>query len=278
MIVAEGLAFSEGPRWRDGALWWSDMHGHEVSRLADGRVEPVCAVPTRPSGLGWLPDGRMLIVSMTDRRVLRREADGSLVTHADLSALAPRRCNDMVVGTDGRAYVGNFGFELGGSDGPAEEPRPTVLVAVERDGAARVVADGLWFPNGMVILPGGGTLVVAETWAARLTAFTILPNGDLADRRTWAKLDAAITPDGICLDADGAIWVASPATREALRVQEGGEVTDRIASAQRVFACALGGRDGRTLYLCVADSHDPERQRRGRNGRIEAAEVAVPAG
>ena len=273
MIVAEGIAFAEGPRWHDGALWWSDMHGHRVSRLrGDGAVELVCEVPTRPSGLGWLSNGRMLVVSMTDRRVLRLESDGRLDTHADLSALAPRRCNDMVVDVGGGAYVGNFGFELD----DVEPPCPTVLIRVEADGAARVVADGLWFPNGMVLTDGGRTLVVAETWAARLTAFDVGADGSLSGRRVWAALDRRIYPDGICLDAEGAIWVASPSTGETLRVCEGGEVTDRVDTGRSSFACALGGVDGRTLYVCTADSHDPERQRRERNGRIEAFAVAVP--
>ena len=270
MIVAEDIAFAEGPRWHDDCLWWSDMHGHEVCRLKDGIVESVCAVPNRPSGLGWLPDGRMLVVSMVDRRVLRREADGSLVTHADLSALAPRRCNDMIVDASGGAYVGNFGFELDG----AEAPCPTVLLYVSPDGVPRVVADRLWFPNGMVILPGGRTLVVAETWAARLTAFDIAADGSLAGRRIWADLEKSVYPDGICLDADGAIWIASPSTRECLRVIEGGIVTHRITTGRSAFACALGTADQATLYVCTADSHNPERQRTERNGRIEAFSVA----
>lgn len=270
MIVAEGIAFGEGPRWHDGALYWSDMHGGRVSRLAGGTVEQVCDVPTRPSGLGWLPDGRMLVVSMTDKRVLRLEADGGLATHADLSALAPRRTNDMAVAADGRSYVGNFGFELD-SD---EQPCPTVLIAVEPDGSARVVADDLWFPNGMVVADGGRTLVVAETWAARLTAFDIAANGDLSNRRVWARLDRSVYPDGICLDAEGAIWVASPSTSEVIHVRAGGEVVRRIACPQRAFACALSAADP-TLYVCLADSHDPERQRRERNGRIAAFGVDV---
>ena len=272
-IVAEDIAFAEGPRWHDGALWWSDMHGHQVSRLGrESSVETVCEVPARPSGLGWLPDGRMLVVSMTDRRVLRREADGRLVVHSDLSALAPRRCNDMVVDARGGAYVGNFGFELD----DVEPSCPTVLVRVEADGAARVVADGLWFPNGMVLTDGGQTLVVAETWAARLTAFDVAANGSLSGQRVWAAIDRRVYPDGICLDAEGAIWVASPSTGEVLRVLEGGEVTDRVDTGRSAFACALGGADRCTLYVCTADSHDPERQRRERNGRIESFAVAVP--
>lgn len=276
VTMAEGIAFGEGPRWHDGALWWSDMHGHEVCRLApDGTVESVCEVPNRPSGLGWMPDGRMLVVSMVDKRVLRRDADGTLAVHADLSGLAPRRTNDMVVDRTGRAYVGNFGFEIG-TDGENEDPRGTVLIAVEPDGSARVVADDLWFPNGMVIADGGKTLVVAETWAARLTAFDIAADGGLSNRRVWAQFDSTIYPDGICRDAEGAIWVASPATREVIRVQQGGAITDRIATGHRAFACALNDREP-TLYVCLAGSHDPERQRRSRDGRIEAYDVAVPA-
>ncbi len=270
-VVADRLAFAEGPRWHDRALWWSDMHGHRVCRLASDVVETVCEVPGRPSGLGWLPDGRMLVVSMTDKRVLRLEPDGTLSLHADLSALAPRRCNDMVVDAQGGAYVGNFGFDLDS----AEPPVPTVLIRVELDGAARVVADRLWFPNGMLLLNDGRTLVVAETWAARLTVFDISPDGGLSHRRVWAALDPSVYPDGICSDPEGAIWVASPSTSECLRVCEGGEVTNRLAPGRRTFACALGGADGRTLYLCVADSHDPGRQQRERNGAIEAWPVAA---
>ena len=274
MIVASDIAFGEGPRWHEGCLWWSDMHGHAVCRLVHGKTETICAVPTKPSGLGWLPDGRMLVVSMTDKRVLRMEADGSLVTHADLSDLAPRRCNDMVVDASGGAYVGNFGFELD----DVEEPCPTVLIRVDADGSARVVADKLWFPNGMVILADGRTLVVAETWAARLTAYSIADDGSLSDRRIWAKLDKAVYPDGICLDSESAIWAASPSTKEVLRVREGGEVVDRLATVRPAFACALNGRDGKTLYVCTADSHDPERQRQERNGRIEAFSITAAYG
>ncbi len=272
MIVAANLAFAEGPRWRNGMLWWSDMHGHQVSRLAEGVTSSVCDVPTRPSGLGWLPDGRMLVVSMTDRRLLRLEPDGSLTLHADLSSLAPRRCNDMVVDGQGRAYVGNFGFELD----DAEPPRPTVLIRVDPDGSARVVAEDLWFPNGMVLADERRTLIVAETYGARLTAFDVAENGDLSRRRVWAALDRRVYPDGICLDAEGAVWVASPSTSECLRVREGGEVGERIATGRSAFACTLGGADETTLYVCTADSHNPQRQRSERNGRIEAFAVAVP--
>ncbi len=264
--MATGVAFGEGPRWHADTLWWSDMHGGGVRKLAGTQVQPVCEVPNRPSGLGWLPDGRMLVVSMADKRVLRQEADGTLATHADLSHLVPCRLNDMVVDAQGRAYVGNFGFELD----TGEEPRPTVLVQVDPDGQARVAADGLMFPNGMVITGGGQTLVVAETFGGQLTAFDIGGSGALTNRRVWAKLPERAVPDGICLDGEGAIWVASPTTQECLRLREGGEVLDRIPTGRGAYACVLGGADGRTLFVCTADSHNPERQRTERNGRIEA--------
>ena len=270
-ILVQDSAFAESPRWHDGSLWWSDMHGHAVYRFIGGRAERVCEVAARPSGLGWLPDGRLLVVSMLDKRVLRIELDGSLTEHADLSQLAPKRCNDMVVDRQGRAYVGNFGFELEAEESPCE----TVLVCVEPDGRSRVVADRLVFPNGAVIASDGRTFIVAETFAAKLTAFDISANGDLTNRRAWAYLPIGAVPDGICLDSEGAIWVASPSTSECLRISEGGVVLDRITTDQKPYACALGGDGGRTLFVCVADSHDPERQRTERNGRIVAYEVAV---
>ena len=272
MIVAEGLAFGEGPRWHDGTLWWSDMHGFEVRRLADGKAVKVCDVPGRPSGLGFLPDGRMLVVSMTDKRVLRLERDGTLVTHADLSALAPRRCNDMLIDRHGRAYVGNFGFELDG----VEAQCTTVLILVEPDGAARIVAEELLFPNGAVITPDGKTLIIGETMAGRLTAFDIAADGGLSNRRLWAQLPDGAWPDGICLDAEGAVWVASPTTADCIRVREGGELLQRIDTGRGAYACMLGGEDRRTLFICTADSHDPERQAAERNGRIESHRVGTP--
>ena len=268
-VVATGLAFAEAPRWHEGTLWWSDMHGGGVCKLAEAQVQPVCNVPNRPSGLGWLPDGSLLAVSMADKRVLRQQTDGTLATHADLAHLVPRRLNDMIVDAQGRAYVGNFGFELD----TGEEPRPTVLVQVDPDGQARVAADGLLFPNGMAVTNGGHTIVVAETFGGRLTAFDVASSGALSNRRVWAALPQGAVPDGICLDGEGAIWVASPTTHECLRLREGGEVLDRIPTGRGAYACMLGGTDGRTLFVCTADSHNPGRQARERNGRIEAFRV-----
>ncbi len=272
-IVADRLAFAEGPRWHEDALWWSDMHAGIVQRMGPGgALETVCTVEHRPSGLGWLPDGRLLVASMADKRLLRREADGTLAVHADLSAHVPCRINDMVVDRHGRAYVGNFGFELDRGAPPA----PTVLVRVDPDGRCHVAADNLMFPNGMVITPEGGTLVVAETFGSRLTAFDIGPDGGLGGRRIWASLAGGAVPDGICLDAAGAIWVASPTTHECIRVLEGGEVAGRIATGRGAYACMLGGADRRDLFVCTADSHDPARQASERNGRIEAFRAEVP--
>ncbi|NBC22396.1 MAG: hypothetical protein GVY21_02860 [Gammaproteobacteria bacterium] len=262
----EGLCFAEGPRWHHGALYFSDMHAHEVRRAdSSGRTEVVCEVANWPSGLGWLPDDTLLVVSMTDRLVLRLDGE-RLTTHADLSELASFHCNDMVVDAHGRAYVGNFGFDLHAQ----KKPKPAELVCVEPDGSARVVARDLQFPNGTVITPDGGTLIVAESWGARLTAFDVLENGDLDNRREWARQPDGALPDGICLDEAGGVWSASPSTNECLRQEQGGEITHRVALNQGAFACMLGGDDGRTLYIATAASSDPEECRELRSGRIEA--------
>ncbi|WP_420473883.1 SMP-30/gluconolactonase/LRE family protein [Noviherbaspirillum sp. ST9] len=268
ILIAEGLAFPEAPRWHDGALWFSDFYTHKVHRIADdGVLETVAEVPGQPSGLGWLPDGRLLVVSMEERRVLRME-DGQLVTHAKLDAFTSALCNDMVVDRRGRAYVGNFGFDMLNR----EAPRPTVLVMVEPDGRARVVADNLLFPNGCVITPDGSTLIVAETFGKRLTAFDIAPDGTLGGRRQWADLSEA-SPDGICLDNEGAVWVASPPTSEFLRVHEGGQVSERIAVEGQAIACALGGADRRTLYMVTGKVSKAPRALAERNGRLLARRV-----
>lgn len=270
-LVIDGLAFAEAPRWHDGKLWFSDFYARTVSCIdVDGKATTVAEVPGRPSGLGWLPDGRLLVVSMTDRRLLRLDP-GGLVEVADLSRLAPFDCNDMVVDRHGCAYIGNFGFDLIGK----AALQPTVLIMVTPDGQARVVADGLLFPNGCVITSDGKTLIVAETFGKRLTAFSIMADGSLTERRLWAELgDAA--PDGICLDAEGAAWVASPPTAEFLRVRQGGEITDRISVPDQAIACMLGGADRRTLYLISGRLAHPEKALERRIGRIESVRVAVP--
>jgi len=271
-LLAKGLCFGEGPRWHDDALWLSDMHAHEVIRVAaDGTTTRIVEVENRPSGLGWLPDGSLLIVSMTDRSLLRFDG-ADLGVHADLSNLASFHCNDMVVDAAGRAYVGNFGFDLIAG----ARPEAAELICVEPDGNGRIVADDLMFPNGSIITPDGKTMVVAETFGARLSAFDISSNGDLSNRRVWAELERGAVPDGICLDAEGGIWSASPTTCECVRQVEGGEITHRIEVDQGAFACMLGGNDRRTLYILTADSSDPEECREKRLGRIETCTAPFP--
>jgi sugar lactone lactonase YvrE len=269
--VLDGLAFAEGPRWRDGRLWFSDMHAHEVIAMTpEGQRETVFSHSGPVSGLGWLPDGRILVVSMVDMALLRIELDGRVAVHGDMSAVATGRCNDMVVDARGRAYVGNFGYDY-----PAGEMKPAKLARVDPDGTVSVAAEDLMFPNGSIITPDGKTLIVGETFAERLTAFDIGANGALSNRRVWAQLGSREYPDGACLDADGAIWVASPFTSEVIRVREGGEVLERIRADQGVFACMLGGEDRKTLYVLTADSSDPEATEAKRTGRIEVTRVDV---
>jgi sugar lactone lactonase YvrE len=248
-VLLDGVGFGEAPRWRDGRLWFSDFHRHAVSSVDDGgsrRVELEIDEP--PSGLGWLPDGRLLVVAMESRRVLRVEHDGRVVTHADLSSIATGNCNDMVVASDGTAYVGNFGFDLD----TGEPRRATVLARVAAGGDVSVAADGFEFPNGSVITPDGRTLIVGETMARRVTALTIAADGTLHGRRVWAEL-GDVMPDGCTLDAEGAIWFADAGSSVVVRIREGGAVLDRIDAGQRTFACALGGDDGRTLFVLCAD-------------------------
>jgi sugar lactone lactonase YvrE len=270
--VLGGLAFPEGPRWRDGRLWFSDMHAHEVVAMTpEGKRETMFSHSGPVSGLGWLPDGRMLVVSMVDQQLLRIEPDGRAVVHGDLSSVATGRCNDMVVDAAGRAYVGNFGYDY-----PDGEIKPAKLARVDPDGAVSVAADELVFPNGSMITPDGKTLIVGETFAGRMTAYDLAADGALSNRRVWAALPERAVPDGACLDADGAIWVASPTTNDVIRLKEGGEVTERILADQGVFACMLGGEDRKTLYVLTASGSDPDDCAARRLGRIETVRVDVP--
>jgi sugar lactone lactonase YvrE len=271
-VVLDGLVFPEGPRWHDGRLWFSDQHDGVVHAMdADGKDEAIVDVPQQPSGLGWLPDGRMLVVSMIDRKLMRMEG-GTLVEHADLAPLAPGQCNDMVVDGDGRAYVGNFGFDMYGG----EQPRETCVIAVEPDGSAHVAADGLGFPNGSAISADGATFYVGESMARRISAFDRAADGTLSNRRVFASIEKA-TVDGMCLDAEGAIWAACPFTGVVNRIAEGGEILDQVRGTHPgAFACMLGGADRRMLYVCTAPSHIPEQSRGARAGRIEVVEVDAP--
>lgn len=269
-LLLDGLCFPEGPRWHEGKLWFSDMHAKTVIRVGlDGHAERVVEVAECPSGLGWLPDGRLLVVSMHDRRLLRLDPDG-LHQVADLSKLADFHCNDMVVDARGRAYVGNFGFDLHAQ----EKPRTTALALVLPSGEARVAATDLSFPNGCVITPDGRTLVVAESMASRLTAFEIASDGSLSNRRVFAQLERKI-PDGICLDAEGAIWMASPFGHECVRVHEGGRISAKVEIETQAFACMLGGPDRKTLFICTAEDSDPVKCVASKSGKIEYVRVDV---
>jgi len=284
----EGGAYFECPRWHDGRWWVSDFYRHAVFTYdADGREQKMVEVEAQPSGLGWLPDGDLLVVSMKDRRVLRRSPAGDISEHADLSALTSGHLNDLVVDRQGRAYAGNFGFDLMGGGDPA----PAGLVRVDPDGRATVAAEDLWFPNGMVITDDG-TLIVAETFAARFTAFTIAPDGTLTDRRIWAQVQPtpeladtatmlgsiSFGPDGCALDAEGHVWAANALGGVVSRVAPSGQIVEEIAMPDglAVFACGLGGEDGRTLVACAAPDFHEEARAAAREAALLATEVDVP--
>ncbi len=287
--VLDGMSYLEGPRWHDGRLYVSDFYtGAIVAVDLDGGAEPktVATVPEQPSGLGWMPDGSLLAVSMRDRRLLRFRDGGRPEVHADLSDLAPWHLNDMVVDSQGRAFVGNFGFDLmaGGAI------RSAAIVRVDADGTATVAAEDLLFPNGTVITPDARTLIVAETLGGRLTAFDLGDDGTLSNRRVWATLSpvvdtedrgellaaGGIAPDGTALDAEGCVWAADALGGRVLRVRPGGEIAEEIAPGTGVFACALGGAEGRTLVMCAAPSFAEHERRDTREAVLLACDVDVP--
>ena len=246
--LATGVVLGESPRWHDGRLWFADWGAGRIVALgAGGAAEPVARVEGLPISFDWLPDGRMLVVAGAEGALLRREPDGSLHPHADLTELGDPPWNDIVVGARGNAYVGRTGFEF-----PAGEFAPGDIALVEPDGSARLVADGLALPNGLAIAPDGATLVAAESYGRRLTAFDVGEGGDLAGRRVWADLGDGV-PDGICLDADGAVWYGDVPNRRCVRVREGGEVLDSVELDRGCFACMLGGDDGATLFMLAAE-------------------------
>jgi sugar lactone lactonase YvrE len=287
--LLEGGSFFEGPRWRDGRWWVSDFYRGTVSTVTpDGAEETVLEVPEQPSGLGWMPDGSLLVVSRKDFRVLRRAPDGEVTEHADLSSMAAGHLNDMVVDGQGRAYVGNFGFDLmAGAD-----PSATDLIRIDPDGSVAVVASDLWFPNGTVITDDGRTLIVGETVAARYTQFTIAGDGTLSDRTVWGQMapeptfetfeqtlaELRFAPDGCALDAEGCIWSADAVGNRVARLAPGGEIAEEIHAPGDlgVFACMLGGEDGRTLLICAAPDFLEHRRMDKREAVLLTATVDVP--
>jgi sugar lactone lactonase YvrE len=243
-----GLALGESPRWHEDRLWFSNWGAHEVIAVdLAGNSEVIARVQSFSFCIDWLPDGRLLIVSASERLLLRREPDGSLVTHANLSTLADYPWNDIVVDGGGNAYVNNIGFDF-----PGGEFAPGIVALVTPNGSARLVADGVAFPNGMAITPDNLSLIVAESYANRLTAFDITADGELSNRRVWADLGVGV-PDGICIDAEGAVWYGDVPNNRCVRVREGGEVLQTIELDRGCFACMLGGHDRRTLFMMAAE-------------------------
>jgi sugar lactone lactonase YvrE len=285
-LLRDGGGYYEGPRWHAGAWWISDFQRCGLFTVTPQGTETLVAtIPAQSSGLGWLPDGSLLIVSMKEHRLLRRSASGAIEEYADLSAYGQGHLNDMVVSRNGHAYIGQFGFDIDGHAKPAK----TTLIKVAPDRTVSVVAGELFFPNGMVITPDGSTLIVGEALGGCYTAFSIRNDGSLTGRRLWAKLgpmpvlgefgetmaQLKATPDGCCLDAEGGIWVADPINRRVARVLEGGNVTDEILAPDNLYfwACMLGGDDGRTLLLSCA----PGFLDHGKGeGRLFTTRVSVP--
>jgi sugar lactone lactonase YvrE len=267
--LLDNLTFPEGPRWHNDKLYFSDFFTHRVISVdLEGHYETIVEVPNQPSGLGWMPDGTMLVVSMIDRKLMRF-SNNQLSEFADCSKLASFHCNDMIVDKKGNAYIGNFGFNTY----EGEEIKPTNLILVKPGEVPVIAADDLLFPNGTEITPDDKTLIVGETYAARLTAFDKADDGSLSNRRIWADLKENAEeglvplPDGMCLDEEGAIWVASPSTAEVIRVHEGGMISERIPVATNAFACMLGGEDGKTLFICTSNTSgvDPDSALRERS-------------
>lgn len=273
--LASGLVFPESPRWHGGRLWVSDWGAQQIVSVdPSGRSEVALQVqfPSFPMCMDWLPDGRLLVVSASEGLILRQERDGTRATHADIRWIDEHRWNEIVVDGHGNAYVNNIGFDF-----PGGEFAPGIVAMVTPGGSARKAADGLAFPNGMIVTPDNSTLIVAESYANRLTAFDIEADGSLSNRRVWADLPGD-HPDGICLDAEGAVWYADVANKHCVRVREGGEVLQTIAADRGCFACALGGTDGRTLFMVTNQWGESENAAdRSPKGQVLATRVPVPS-
>jgi sugar lactone lactonase YvrE len=269
-VLLTDLAFPESPRWHDGRLWVADWGANEViASDLDGKSEVVARVPSFPMCIDHLPDGGLVVVDSSERRLVRQEADGRLATHADLSALGEHPWNDIVIDGRGNAYVNNIGFDF-----PAGAFAPGIVALVTPDGATRQVADGLAFPNGMAVTPDNATLIVAESYGLKLSAFDIAADGDLSNYRTWA--DVPDHPDGVCLDAGGAVWYGDVGNSRCVRVREGGEILQAIDLDRGCFACMLGGPDRRTLFLAVNDPSGSENMDGPRKGQVLIAEAPEP--
>lgn len=269
-----GLVFGESPRWHDDRLWFSDWGAQQVIAVdLEGKSEVIvrASFPSFPMCIDWLPDGCLLIVSASEGLLLRREPDGSLVTHADLTGLSDHKWNDIVVDGRGNAYVNNVGFDF-----PGGEFAPGILALITPDGSPRQVAEGVAFPNGMVVTPDNSTLILAESYGSRLTAFDIAADGSLSNRRVWADLQGGV-PDGICLDAENAIWYGDVPNKRCVRVREGGEVLRTIHLDRGCFACMLGGVDRRTLFLIATEWNGPANMADGsRTGQVLTVEAPAP--
>jgi sugar lactone lactonase YvrE len=287
--LLEGGSFFEGPRWHDGRWWVSDFYRYAVLTVTEGgREDQVLEVEGQPSGLGWMPDGSLLVVSMREHRVLRRSPSGEVSVHADVSEHCGGHLNDMVVDDQGRAWVGEFGFDImSGGD-----PRTARLMRIDPDGRVAVAAEELHFPNGSVITPEGDILIVGESLGCRYSAFTIAADGRLTDRMVWAQLapcptftsfaetlpQVVVAPDGCCLDAERHIWAADAMGARCIRVASGGAVVDEVRAPDGlgVYACMLGGADGRTLLMCAAPDFHEHARRDAREAVLLTARVDVP--
>lgn len=274
-LLLTGRVFGESARWHNGRLWFSDWGTHEIVAIdTEGNSNVMVRVPYRtfPFSIDWLPDGRLLIVSASDQPLLRRENDGSLVPHADLSSLSTQGWNEIVVDSRGNAYINGGGFNLAAG----EKFAPGIIALVTPDGSARQVADGIAFPNGMVVTPDNTTLIVAESYGKRLTAFDITPDGSLGNRRVWADLLDGI-PDGICLDAEGAIWYGDVPNKRCSLVREGGEVLQTIDLDRGCFSCALGGIDQKTLFMITTEWLGPAKMfERPATGQVVTLNITTP--
>jgi len=271
-VVVDGVGMGESPRWHEGRLFFADWGARTVLAVdADGSTETVLEMSSMPLCIDWLPDGRLLCVTGQQATVVVQQTDGSVSTYADLSSIDPHAWNEIAVAPGGLAYVNGIGFDFGGGG-----VRPGQIALVTPEGEVRRVAGDVAFPNGMLVVDGGGTLVVAESYGQRLTAFTIGDDGDLTDRRVWAELGDA-NPDGICVDAEGAIWYADVPHRRCVRVREGGEELQTVAFDRGAFSCALGGAEGRTLYVTTARWPDVLHPDLPPSGQVVAVDVDVPA-